>query len=162
MPLGLSCSLDHIKSIAGVLQMFELLFDLLALIIGAAPPDVPGFSGNKGFFIFVTVLALVITLIFFILFCMKAQKLCCTARWFWIQIIWCAFISLLFFIGSIVIAVVGKENGAYGAAAFFGFAAMITYIADIIYTWRNRDASNPADLYGPSRSGDMPGPPNYA
>ncbi|CAF0783422.1 unnamed protein product [Didymodactylos carnosus] len=53
-----------------------------------------------------------------------------------VEMFWCAFIALLYLIASIIVATLAKYHGVYGAAAFFGFAAFITYVFDGLNNFR--------------------------
>ncbi|CAF0879317.1 unnamed protein product [Rotaria sp. Silwood1] len=134
-PQRISCQYGYISTISGILKTIEFVCDAVALILGAAAPSM-AFSGHKGFFTFVAALAIIITTILFALALLNIQAVCMPERWLFIEMFWCAFIALLFFIASIVLATVAKHNGVYGAAAFFGFAAFVTYVADAINRFR--------------------------
>ncbi|CAF2113705.1 unnamed protein product [Rotaria magnacalcarata] len=134
-PQRISCQYDYIRTIPGTLKAIQFLCDLVALILGATAPAI-SYSGHKGFFTFVAILAIIITTILFLLALINLQAVCIPDRWLLIEMFWCAFIALLFFIASIVVATIAKYNGVYGAAAFFGFAAFFTYLADAIYRFR--------------------------
>lgn len=148
---GIGFEMGYLKSIPGALKIFELLFDFMALILSAAAPIIDGYSGNRGFFIFVTVLALIVTVLLFIIMLFKINESCLSQWWGNVELVWCMFIALFYFIGSIVIAVVGPYAGIYGAAAFFGFAAFLTYLGDGLNRLRLRltgqDAPNRATNY---------------
>jgi len=139
---GLACRLDYIQSIPGVLKLIELLCDLLAVILDGAAPAVPGGSGQKGFFLFVSILALIITTILLILAVLNIQNMFLKNRWPFIELVWCGFIALFYFIASIVIATIANQNGTYGGAAFFGFAAFITYVADAVFQFRTHRSNS--------------------
>ncbi|CAF2409583.1 unnamed protein product [Rotaria sp. Silwood2] len=134
-PQRISCQYGYIRTISGILKTIEFVCDAVALILGAAAPSMV-FSGHKGFFTFVAALAIVITAILFVLALLNIQTVCIPDRWLVIEMFWCALIALLFFIASIVVATIAKHNGVYGAAAFFGFAAFVTYVADAINRFR--------------------------
>jgi len=157
---GIACRLDYIRSVPGVLKLIELLCDLLAVILCGAAPLVDGGSGQKGFFLFVSILALIVTTILFILFVLNINNMLLKNRWPLIEMCWCAFIALFYFIASIVIATIAKQNGTYGAAAFFGFAAFITYVADAIFQFRTNRSSSYAhneQQYGQQYGQQQPG-----
>ncbi|CAF0994587.1 unnamed protein product [Rotaria sordida] len=134
-PQRISCQYGYISTIPGILKAIEFICDAGALILGAVAPTIT-FTGHKGFFTFVAALAIIITTILFLLALINIQAVCIPDRWLVIEMSWCALIALLFFIASIVVATVAKYNGVYGAAAFFGFAAFITYAADAINRFR--------------------------
>ncbi|CAF3953368.1 unnamed protein product [Rotaria magnacalcarata] len=140
---------DYIKSVPGILKMIEL-----AIILCGAAPTIDGSSGNKGFFLFVSILALILTFALFIIFIFNINTWCPIIPWKYTELGWCAFIALFYFIASIVIATIAKYDGAYGGATFFGFAAFLTYTAEAVYHFlkiRGELPSTSADRYNASQ-----------
>ncbi|CAF1506519.1 unnamed protein product [Adineta steineri] len=134
---GVTCRVDYIRSIPGILKIIELFCDLLGTALAGAGPAVDSVTtGQRGFFLFVSIVALIITTVLLVLGLLNIHNVFLTGRWPIIEFCWCAFISLFYFIASIVIATVGKYDGRFGAAAFFGFAAFITYVAEAVLQFR--------------------------
>ncbi|CAF4044711.1 unnamed protein product [Rotaria sp. Silwood2] len=131
---AIGCQYEYIRSIPFVLKLIEFVCDLLAVSLCGAGPTLDEGNGRRGFFLFVSILALIITVVLLIL-CLIINLKAIFNLHFWLKLEfgWCAFIALFYFIASIVIATAGKASGLYGAAAFFGFAAFITYVADAVH-----------------------------
>lgn len=142
---GIGFEPGNFRSINGILKLIEFLCDLLAVILCGAASGVVGGSGHRGFFLFVSILALIITFFIIIIMLLNVQAVLLRGRWPMIELIWCGFIALFYFIASIVIATIANRNGTYGGAAFFGFAAFITYTADAITQFRTNRSSSYAD-----------------
>jgi hypothetical protein len=134
---GIGCRPFYLVSIpTGILKLIESLCNFLGVILCATGSTDAGGSGNKGFFLFVSILALIITFLLLVLGVLNVQKTYWPSRWPFIEFCWCAFIALFYFIASIVLAAVAKYNGVWGGATFFGFAAFITYVADALFQFR--------------------------
>jgi hypothetical protein len=123
---------------------------LLALILGAAGPSLDGYTGHKGFFIFVAIFGLIGTLPLFIVGLFNLRSLCFAEKWklivniikhderiakrFYFQdLFWSGLMSLLYFIGSIVIAVAARWSSIFGAAAVSLVAASLAASSTIIW-----------------------------
>ncbi|CAF1457868.1 unnamed protein product [Adineta ricciae] len=161
---NIGCSLDYLRTIPGILKIIELLCDILGTILAGAAPVYDSTAGNRSFYLFVSILALIITFVLLILGLLNVHNVVLRGRWPIIELCWCLFICLFYFIAGIVIAVVGKYHGAYGAAAFFGFAAMIVYGADAFFqfrTYRGDSSSPPPQQYAPDISAPQRPPPTY-
>ncbi|CAF1080428.1 unnamed protein product [Rotaria sordida] len=135
-----------------VLKIIELVCDIIAVILCGAGPSLNEGNGRRGFFLFVTILALIITIVIFLICISNLKALCQKRHWYIIEIAWCIFIALFYFISSIVIATAAKDSGVYGAAAFFGFAAFCTYVADAIYQFLELRSTPRAEQYATNTS----------
>ncbi|CAF0977646.1 unnamed protein product [Rotaria sordida] len=109
-----------------VLKIIELVCDIIAVILCGAGPSLNEGNGRRA--------------------------LCQKRHWYIIEIAWCIFIALFYFISSIVIATAAKDSGVYGAAAFFGFAAFCTYVADAIYQFLELRSTPRAEQYATNTS----------
>ncbi|UJR28772.1 hypothetical protein I4U23_009998 [Adineta vaga] len=161
---SIGCNLGYFRNIPGILKIIELLCDLLGTILAGAAPICDGTSGKRGFYLFVSIVGLIITFILLILNLLNVPNVVLRGRWPLIEMGWCAFITLFYFIAGIVIATAGSCHGTYGAAAFFGFAAMITYAADAFFQFRaHRSGSlnEPGQQYAPNPAGPPRPQPTY-
>ncbi|CAF1065011.1 unnamed protein product [Adineta ricciae] len=134
-PLRITCQINYLRTLPGILKIIQFACDILSIILGAAAPTLT-YTGHKGFFVFVAILATVGTAFLLVLSLINLQAVCIPERWPMIEMFWCGFIALLYFIASIVIATIASNSGVFGAAAFFGFAAFIAYLADGLNRFR--------------------------
>ncbi|UJR20806.1 hypothetical protein I4U23_023918 [Adineta vaga] len=112
----LTCSLKYLRTIPGILKIVQFVCDVICIILGGVAPSLT-FTGHKGFFLFVAVLAIVITTFLILLAVINLQAVCIPERWPLIEMFCCCIIALLYCIASIVVATAAKTNGVYGAAA---------------------------------------------
>ncbi|CAF1572844.1 unnamed protein product [Adineta steineri] len=140
----LGCRLNYVRKLPGMLKIVQLACSFIAIILVAVAPTLT-YSGNKGFFIFVSIVAISITTILLLMALINLQAVFIPERWSIIELCWCAFIALFYFIAGIVIATATDGNALYGAAACFGFAACIAYIVDFINRIRLRRAEEASE-----------------
>ncbi|CAF3457580.1 unnamed protein product [Rotaria sp. Silwood1] len=124
---------EYVRSPFFVLKAIELFCDLLSIILCGAGPNLE---------------EVVLLIICFI----NLKAMFHKEIWHKIEIGWCTFFALFYFIGSIVIATAGKENGVYAGAATFGFLALFAYIADGVYQFMQLRNPPRPEQYAPNQA----------
>ncbi|CAF3477660.1 unnamed protein product [Rotaria sp. Silwood1] len=143
---------EYVRSPFFVLKAIELFCDLLSIILCGAGPNLEEGNGRRGFFLFVCIFALIITVVLLIICLINLKAMFHREIWHKIEIGWCTFFALFYFIGSIVIATAGKENGVYAGAATFGFLALFAYIADGVYQFMQLRNPPRPEQYAPNQA----------
>ncbi|CAF1446410.1 unnamed protein product [Adineta steineri] len=140
----LGCRLNYVRKLPGMLKLVQLACSFIALILVAVAPTLT-YSSRKGFFLFVSIVSLSVTTILLLMALINLQAVFIPERWSLIELCWCVFIALFYFIAGIVVATAVNGNAMFGAVAFFGFAACIAYIVDFINRIRLRRAEEASE-----------------
>ncbi|XP_037077639.1 CKLF-like MARVEL transmembrane domain-containing protein 3 [Pollicipes pollicipes] len=125
-----------------LLKIGEVLVCLIGLICVSCAPN--PYISQAGFFYFLSSVGIVVALVMMVLYVVHLRdKMAGTLRLNFVEMVYAALWSFFFFAAAIACVVLGSKfsnGGAYIAAGFFGFVAMVLYGIDafIMYNaWRH-------------------------
>lgn len=119
---------SYVKTIPGALKIGQVILNLLGFIC----ITVSNYSNSSrgGWFNTVAIIGFWFTGILLVLYLFHIVEKLSKIPWLKIECIFCAVWFVFYFVAASLVAAHGYINEAYGAAAFFGFCAMIAYAYD--------------------------------
>ncbi|XP_075045108.1 CKLF-like MARVEL transmembrane domain-containing protein 4 [Mixophyes fleayi] len=123
---GISCDMDYIRSLFGVLKCSQVILALLAFICIETIMECSPCEGLY-FFEFVSCSAFVVTGVLLLMFSLSLHERVPHINWNLTDLVNTGLSSLFFFIASVILASLNHKSGAEISAAVFGFLATVSY-----------------------------------
>lgn len=137
-PTESTVDVDFLKGVGGILKVVEMVFSLVVFICASVS------ALNKdacGWIQFVSMTAFVLTIMLYIFHAFKLPpKFARSIPFKFCEFCYYAVFTLFYFISGVVAACFATGNAALSAAAFFAFASMCVFGADIYFrfvAWRH-------------------------
>lgn len=131
--VGMGLDKDYLRSLQGLLKIFECVLDVIAFICASYLMGWAGYGG--GWVQFVTMSAFITTLLLFGFHLFRIiYKL--PGPWHLIELLYYFLYSLMLLVAGIVCAARGGWHDSIAAAAFFTFAATAAYMLDTFLVFR--------------------------
>ncbi|CAL4092069.1 unnamed protein product [Meganyctiphanes norvegica] len=149
----------YIKTIPGILKAVQLLLNLIGYICAMVCPD----HSSSNWFSFVSMTAFWVTGILLVLYLMHILERFPMVPWLMLEFGYCAVFTFFYLTCASATAASGADDPAFGAAAFFGFAAMIAYGVDTFFkfkAWRGGEMAQGSQQVEMGQ-GDMVSPGAY-
>ncbi|XP_014673136.1 PREDICTED: plasmolipin-like isoform X2 [Priapulus caudatus] len=147
--VGVHFAPDCIPTRHGIAKLFQLGTTLLAFIC-VQVANYPYFAAAK-YFLYLSVMTLIVTGLLGFLYLLFIPG---TYRLPW-EMVYCGIVTVMFLVGSGILATNASYSAALGAGSFFGFSAMLAYGVDAVIKfmcWRSGETTQCAAA-GPGRGG---------